>query len=170
METNGRKQGITALLAIVVALAGAAGVADALQGPVGGVTIIGTRWLDGVPTKVKCNAADGQVLNAKAIQYRVFALVYSPTCAIYSDTDDNDELAFSGPESYVVKSGVKTSTLAFSGIQMADGPAGQNGAEGTMSGSFKCKGTCTSVKGAIVYHRYAPYGDVLFVGTYKARF
>ena len=166
-----RTQHTAIALAIAMTLVGGGAVQAKMQLPTGAVTITGTRYVNGVPTKVKCTASAGHILDASYIGQRVLALVYDPTCPIYWDSDDNDELVFSGPEAYVVTNGTQTSTIAATGRQVAGGPAGSSGAKGSMSGTFKsCSPTCRSVKGSVVYQRDAPYGDVMFIGTYKAHF
>ena len=163
---------LVAMAAAAMALIAVATVArgDVIKLPKGGITITGVRYVNGQPSKVKCSASDGNVLDATKLGDRVLQLIYSPACGVWGDTDDNDELVFSGPEANLAVNGTPTNDVVFDGFQVANGPNGSAAAEGMMSGVFKCGAGCSSAKGPIVYHRFTPYADIYFIGSYKAHF
>jgi hypothetical protein len=160
------------VLASLAVAAGLAGATPAHAAIVGGVTISGIRYVDGLPDKVRCTAAEGNTIDATSYGVRTFTLMNTPACSIWWDTDVADQLKFVGREHHIVKGGIATETLSFSGAQTAAGPSGSDPAHGAASAILKCVGpTCVSEKGSITYSRTDPNGhQTIFVGTYKAGF
>jgi hypothetical protein len=133
----------------------------------GGVTITGTRYVDGAPTKVRCTAAAGNGITFSG--GTTLTIIYDSSCGIYSDTDDNDQLLFQGPSNWIIKNGVATMASMFSGVQTAGGPSGTDPAHGTMTGVSKyVSNIIISEKGTISYSRKnSANQDVIFVGKFK---
>src|SRR3954468_1089416 len=108
---------LVAMAAAAIALVAVASVArGAMKLPKGGITITGVRYIDGAAFKVKCAASDGNVLDATFIGARILQLMHSPSCGVWWDTDDNDELIFSGPEANIKVNGTLTKDVAFDGL------------------------------------------------------
>ena len=134
----------------------------------GGVTITGTRYVDGVPYKVRCSAAEGNEISMAGAHQ--ISLVPGPDCGVYYDTDDFDRLIFDGASEYVVKNGAAATTYVFSGVQVVPGPSGTDMAKGAMHGMIKLSnGEPSSEKGAITYSRInAANQSVIFIGKFKS--
>jgi len=168
MKTSTFQKGsrLVAAGAMALAIADAASTAHAAASH-GGVTITGTRYIDGVPYKVRCTAAEGnEILMAGAHQLDI---VPGPECGIYYDTDDTDRLIFDGRSDYVLKNGAVATTYVFSGVQVLAGPSGTDMAKGAMHGMIKLSnGKEVSEKGAITYSRInAANQSVIFIGKFK---
>ncbi len=172
METIGNRKASRMIAAVAMAMCVGGATSAHANSYVGAVTISGTRYVDGVATKVKCSAAEGSLVDSSAFGARVFTVTHGFHCDLWYDSDDNDQLKFDGKENYIVKSGVTTETLAFSGVQTAAGPSGSDPAHGAANGILKCPAAvgCNSEKGFITYSRHVPGFDVIFIGTYKAHF
>lgn len=160
---------VIASLAVAISMAAAPAVHAAI---IGGVTITGTRYVNGSPTQVRCTAAEGNSLDATAYGVRTFTLQNMSDCPIWDDTDIGDHFEFVGKEHHIVKNGVATATLSFSGVQVLPGIYGVDKAYGAVSAILKCAGpTCASEQGSITFSRTTVNNDkIIFVGTYKAGF
>ena len=134
----------------------------------GTVTITGTRYVDGVPHKVRCAASEGhQAVYGGGTWFHLLPLMNA--CDIYADTDDADVLHFDGAGSWIEKNGVKTDSVIWSATQIANGPFGSDPAHGTMTGVMRyVTGLLVSDKGTISYWRVNSLGHaIIFVGKYK---
>ena len=171
-----RKQQRSAARRVIASLAVAASVTAASAAHatiIGGITISGTRYVNGIPTKVRCTAAGGNTIDATNYGVRIITLQPDPGCDIWWDTGLTDQFEFVGREDHIIKGGVTTETLDFSGVQTLPGPGGVvDAAKGAVSAILKCVGpTCVSEKGSITYSRTQNGTDkIIFVGTYKAGF
>lgn len=137
--------------------------ASAQLGP---VTISGVRYVDGEPSKVKCAAKEGNILDASNFGTRSFFLQPDSQCAITLDTSADSALKFTGPENEITKQGDATGDFIFGGVPTGTGPA-----IGAAAGVLKCKRGCKSDTGTITYSYTIPDGpDIIFNGKYKATF
>jgi hypothetical protein len=174
METRKHRQNAARRVIASLAVAAALGTAPAAHAAIiGGITISGTRYVDGVPTKVRCSAADGNTIDASLYGVRLITLINTPDCPIWWDSGLSDQFKFVGKEDHIIKNGVPTETLDFSGVQTLNGPGGAaDKANGAVSAILKCVGpTCVSEKGSITYSRTDGSNEkIIFVGTYKAGF
>jgi hypothetical protein len=139
----------------------------AMAAATGGVTITGTRYVDGVQYKVRCMAAEGnEIFYASGATLH---LIGTTPCGIYNDTDDADNFHFDGANSWIVKNGVSTDASLWNATQQANGPYGSDPAHGTMGGVERyVNTTIVSDKGTISYWRIDSLNRaIIFVGKYK---
>jgi hypothetical protein len=134
----------------------------------GTLTITGTRWVNGVPHKVRCTAADGHQI-AYADGKWIHLLPGTSACDVYADTSDVDVLHFEGAASSIEKNGVMTDSAIWNSSQTAGGPSGSDPAHGTMTGVTRyVNGIPVSEKGTISYWRVDSANQtIIFIGKYK---
>jgi hypothetical protein len=165
----------TASIALI-AIAGFAAVAlvapsPSSAQPSGAVKIQGKRYVNGEETKVKCSNTAGNTLDATTLGTRVFTLVNTPDCGIYTDTPgDSGVLTFTGLEDMIAKNTIVKARYIFSGVET--GGLVQGAAEGIMKGKPEtARSTFLKDKGTLSYSYVNEFAQqIIFVGKYNAKF
>jgi hypothetical protein len=145
--------------------------ASASHAQSGSVQIKGKRYIDGVETKVKCDKNDGHVLDVTVQGTKVFTLVDTPDCTIFTDTPgDSGVLTFTGKEDVIKNQfNIIKARYIFSGAESGGLVAGA--AEGILQGqSEMARSTFTKDKGTLTYSYEDEFGrNIVFVGKYKGK-
>src|SRR3954471_2691784 len=106
METRKHRQKAARRVIASLAVAAALGAASAAHAAIiGGITITGTRYLNGGPTKVRRTAAEGSTIDATNYGVRLITLQLGQSCGIWADTGLTDQFEFVGKEDHIVKNG-----------------------------------------------------------------